>query len=120
MLTSLRWSWPALQSVSGDRGIVALALIAAAASLLGALALALWRIRFADDPVDYGFAALTLGLLAIGWLALILAEIGVFSLPALAAGVALAVSCPGLRRVRDAESHGERRSALVDSALRLG
>jgi hypothetical protein len=80
--------------------IVSLALVAAAALLLGALALSLWRIRFADDPVEYGFAALTLGLLAIGWLALILAEIGVFSLPALAVGLALAVVALGFVRAR--------------------
>ncbi len=75
--------------------VLALGLIAAAALLLGALALSLWRVRFADDPIELGFAALTLGLLTIGWLALLLAEIGAFSLPALAAGLALVAATMG-------------------------
>lgn len=64
---------------------VALLAILLAAFIPGAFALGLWRRRLAHDPVEFGFAGLSLGLLLIGWLALVLAEFGLFSLVALAA-----------------------------------
>ena len=60
----------------------------------GTLALSLWRLRPADDPVEFAFAGLTLGLLAVGWAALLLAEAGAFSLAAL--GAAWAISAAAL------------------------
>jgi hypothetical protein len=50
-----------------------------AALLPGTFALLCWGKRFEDDPLDFLFAGLSLGLLALGWLALILAEVGRFS-----------------------------------------
>lgn len=69
---------------------VALLLIILAACLPGALALRLWRKRFAADPIEFLFASLAFGLLFIGWSALLLAGLGRFSLPALT-GLWLAV-----------------------------
>ena len=54
--------------------------IIAAALLPGALAVSLWGKRFRADPLEFLFAALTLGVLIIGWLALLLAEFGYFSI----------------------------------------
>ena len=54
--------------------------IIAAALLPGALAVSLWGKRFRADPLEFLFAALTLGVFMIGWPALLLAELGYFSL----------------------------------------
>jgi hypothetical protein len=64
--------------------LLAVLVIVLAACLPGTLALFLWRKRFSADPIEFDFAALSLGLLLIGWLALLLAEMGRFSLAALA------------------------------------
>ena len=50
--------------------------IIAAALLPGALAVSLWGKRFRADPLEFLFAALALGVLMIGWPALLLAEFG--------------------------------------------
>lgn len=68
----------------------ALLIILLAAFIPGVFALGLWRKRLANDPVEFGFAGLSLGLLLIGWLALVLAEFGAFSLGALGAAWAIA------------------------------
>ena len=57
--------------------------ILVAAILPGALAVSLWGKRFRTDPLAFLFAALALGLLIFGWLALLLAELDRFSLGAL-------------------------------------
>jgi hypothetical protein len=54
--------------------------IIAAALLPGALAVSLWGKRFRADPLEFLFAGLALGILIFGWLALLLAELGYFSL----------------------------------------
>jgi hypothetical protein len=59
--------------------------IVAAALLPGALAVSLWGKRLRTDPLEFLFAALALGLLFFGWLALLLAEVGHFSLAFLGA-----------------------------------
>jgi hypothetical protein len=64
--------------------LLALPIIILAALIPGVLALRLWDKRFADDPLEYLFAGLAWGLLGIGWLALVLAELGIFSLGLLA------------------------------------
>ena len=58
-------------------------LILVAACVPGVLVLRLWRRRLSNDPVEFAFTALSLGLLLIGWFALLLAEIGRFSLASL-------------------------------------
>lgn len=50
----------------------------------GALAVSLWGKRFRDDPLEFIFASLAFGVLIIGWPALLLAELGAFSLLRLA------------------------------------
>lgn len=89
---------------------VALLVIVFAACAPGALALRLWRKRFAADPVEFLFTALTFGLLLIGWSALLLAGLGRFSLPALAGiwlAVVLALAAAAVaRRARPAPVHG--------------
>lgn len=82
---------------------LALLVIVLAACLPGFLALGLWRKRFAADPVEFVFAGLSLGLFLIGWLALLLAELAVFSLATLGAVwavVAGALAAAVLLRVR--------------------
>jgi hypothetical protein len=64
--------------------VLALPIVILAALIPGMLALRLWGKRFADDPLEYLFAGLAWGLLGIGWLALVLAEFGTFSLGLLA------------------------------------
>ena len=54
--------------------------ILAVALLPGALVVSLFDKRLRADPLEYLFAALTFGVLIIGWLALLLAELGHFSL----------------------------------------
>jgi hypothetical protein len=54
--------------------------ILAAALLPGGLAVALWGKRFRADPLEFLFAGLALGVLMLGWPALLLAESGHFSL----------------------------------------
>jgi hypothetical protein len=48
--------------------------------LPGVLAESLWGKRFRDDPLEFLFAGLALGVLLLGWPALLLAELGHFSL----------------------------------------
>ena len=62
---------------------LAMLLILGGALIPGVLALSLWGRRFDGDALDFTFAGLSIGLLAFGWLALILAEIGRFSISAL-------------------------------------
>ena len=70
--------------------------ILAAAILPGALAVSLWGKRFRTDPLEFLFAALALGVLMLGWLALLLAELGYFSsLPWAALGGRLCLSLGG-------------------------
>jgi hypothetical protein len=68
-----------------------------AAALPGAFAATLFGKRFADDPVEFAFAALSLGLLILGWPALLLAETGRFS--AVALGIVWAVLTLGFAAV---------------------
>lgn len=85
---------------------LAVLLVLLAAGLTGALLLSLWRKRAGGDPVEFIFAAVSLGLLLIGWLALVLAEFGRFSLGALGGlwigitGVLLAVRLARAREVK--------------------
>ena len=65
--------------------------IIAAALLPGALVVSLWGKRFRADPLEFLFAALALGVLILGWLALLLAEFGYFSLVVLGVFWALVV-----------------------------
>ena len=65
--------------------VLSLLIIIIAALLPGTFAVLCWGKRFEDDPVEFLFAGLSLGLLALGWLALILAEVGRFSLGLLGA-----------------------------------
>ena len=57
--------------------------IISAALLPGALAVSLWGKRFRADPLEFLFAALALGVLMLGWPALLLAELGYFSITTL-------------------------------------
>jgi hypothetical protein len=57
--------------------------IIVAALLPGAFVVSLWGKRFRADPLEFIFAALALGILIIGWQALLLAELGDFSITAL-------------------------------------
>ena len=57
--------------------------ILAVALLPGALVVSLFDKRLRADPLEYLFAALTFGVLIIGWLALLLAELGYFSITTL-------------------------------------
>jgi hypothetical protein len=59
--------------------VLAVLTIVVAALVPGVLALWLWGKRFARDPLEFLFTALAWGLLGIGWLALVLAEVGWFS-----------------------------------------
>jgi hypothetical protein len=81
---------------------LALLVVILAALLPGTIALLCWGKRFEDDPLEFLFAGLSLGLLALGWLALILAEVGSFSLGLLGALWAIVlivlVCCYGWRR----------------------
>lgn len=63
----------------------ALLVIVTAALLLGAPAVSLFGKRFWDDPLEFLFAGLATGVLVLGWLALLLAELGCFSLGLLGA-----------------------------------
>lgn len=63
-----------------------LIVLVAAAALPGALAARLCGKHPADDLIEFIFAALSLGLLVLGWPAFLLAEIGAFSLAALIGG----------------------------------
>lgn len=63
---------------------LAILVLPLAALTPGALAVSLWGKRLQDDPPDFLFAGLAFGVLMIGWLALVLAELGVFSLTGLA------------------------------------
>ncbi len=71
--------------------------IIAVALLPGALAVSLWGKRYRDDPLEFLFAALALGVLILGWLALLLAELGYFSAGVL--GVLWAALVLALERV---------------------
>ena len=62
---------------SSALAIVALLL---APLLPGILAVSLWGRRLRDDPLEFIFAGLAFGILIFGWLALLLAETGCFSL----------------------------------------
>jgi hypothetical protein len=81
---------------------LSLLLIIVAALVPGTFVLLCWGKRFWDDPLEFLFAGLSLGLLALGWLALILAEAGRFSLSLLgvlwAIGLLVVVCCYGWRR----------------------
>lgn len=55
-----------------------------AALVVGVLAVSLWGMRPQDDPLEFFFAGLAFGILMVGWLALVLAELGIFSLTLLA------------------------------------
>jgi hypothetical protein len=70
--------------------LVILAMVAGAL-LPGALAVSLWGRRLRTDPLEFLFAALALGVLIFGWLALLLAEVGHFSLALLGALWAIVV-----------------------------
>ena len=75
--------------------------IIAAALLPGALAVALWGKRFRADPLEFLFAGLALGVLMLGWPALLLAELGYFSLGGLGIfWAALVLALGALWRVR--------------------
>jgi hypothetical protein len=63
----------------------AMIVVVGAVLLPGALAVSLWGKRFRDDPLEFLFAGLALGVLIFGWLALLLAELGYFSLAILGA-----------------------------------
>ena len=65
--------------------VLPLLIVIFAGLLPGAFALLCWGKRFEDDPLEFLFAGLSLGLLALGWLVLILAEVGRFSLSLLGA-----------------------------------
>jgi hypothetical protein len=73
---------------------LAIVVIIFTALLTGSLILIAFGKRFADDPLEFVFAGLALGLLALGWLALILAEVGHFSLILL--GILLAAGLSAL------------------------
>ncbi len=62
---------------------LALILLVFCAGVPGALALRLWR-RLATDAVEFVFIAITLGVMLLGWFALLLAELNRFSLLAMA------------------------------------
>ncbi|MDQ1300434.1 MAG: hypothetical protein QG637_352, partial [Chloroflexota bacterium] len=64
---------------------LAILILPLAAWLPGALAVSLWGKRLRDDPLEFLFAGLAFGVLILGWLALLLAEVGYFSLGRLAA-----------------------------------
>ena len=57
--------------------------IIAMALLPGALVVSLWGKQFRVDPLEFLFAGLALGVLILGWLALLLAELGYFSIAVL-------------------------------------
>jgi hypothetical protein len=57
--------------------------IIVAALLPGAFVVSLWGKRFRADPLEFIFAALAFGILIIGWQALLLAELGYFSITTL-------------------------------------
>jgi hypothetical protein len=67
------------------REALAILILPFAAWLPGALAVSLWGKRLRDDPLEFLFAGLAFGVLIVGWLALVLAELGYFSLGRLAA-----------------------------------
>jgi hypothetical protein len=73
------------------REFLALLVIIVGALLPGGLALYLGGRRLADDVLEFIFAGLGLGLLICGWLALVLAEAGWFSLTRLGALWAIGV-----------------------------
>ncbi|MCU0500159.1 MAG: hypothetical protein MUC51_00070 [Anaerolineae bacterium] len=82
---------------------LAIVLIVAAALLPGSLIVSLWGKPLREDPVAFLFAGLSFGLLAFGWLALTLAELGGFSLTLLAAlwlGITTGAVIVWLRRTR--------------------
>ncbi|MGC8782653.1 MAG: hypothetical protein ACP5UQ_17465, partial [Anaerolineae bacterium] len=58
----------------------------------GALVVSWWGKRLRDDPLEFLFAGLAFGVLMVGWLALVLAELGFFSLTRLAVLWAVLVS----------------------------
>jgi len=64
---------------------LAMLVIVMAALLPGALAVSLSGKRFRDDPPEFLFAGLAVGILVFGWIALLLAELGHFSLSLLGA-----------------------------------
>ena len=63
-----------------SRDLLVILVILAGVLLPGALAVSLWGKRLRSDPLEFLFAALALGVLIFGWLALLLAEVGHFSL----------------------------------------
>lgn len=64
---------------------LAILILPLAAWLPGALVVSLWGKRLRDDPLEFLFAGLAFGVLILGWFALLLAEVGYFSLGRLAA-----------------------------------
>ncbi len=58
-------------------------IIIVTALLPGAFVVSLWGKRFRADPLEFIFTALAFGILIIGWPALLLAELGYFSITAL-------------------------------------
>lgn len=63
---------------------LAILVLPLAALAPGALTVSLWGKRLRDDPLEFLFAGLAFGVLMVGWLALVLAEVGYFSLGRLA------------------------------------
>ena len=84
------------------RAFLVVLVLVAAALLPGALAVSLWGKRFRADPLEFLFAALALGVLMIGWPALLLAELGFLSIIALSVFWMIVVLSLGYRlwRVR--------------------
>ncbi len=68
----------------GWPGLLVLAVLVSAALLSGALLLFGVGKRLRDDPLEFLFAGLACGVLIFGWLALLLAEMGLFALGRLA------------------------------------
>ena len=71
--------------------------ILGAVLLLGALVVSLAGKRLRADPLEFIFAGLAVGILVVGWLALLLAEFGLFSLALLGLIWALLVLGLGVR-----------------------
>ena len=97
---------------------LALLLMVGASLLAGGLVLGPAAWRRLEDPIERLFASLSLGLLGGGWLALLLAEAGVFSLARLAAlwGIAIVLLARRWRRARGVPAVARRRWSHTEVA----
>jgi hypothetical protein len=109
------------------QALIAVAAIAVAASLPGALLIWLASPRRVTDYLTFAFAATSLGLLGLGWVALVMAEAGIYSLARLAlvwgiVVLALGILClfAGRRRVSAASRQAVGRRIHRWEAAALG